>query len=241
MRVPRVAASEARVTVYVLPSPEQCGSFVAVLDAEERRRADRLRQEADRLLFIGAHGLLRYALWAATGRVGWRFSANRYGKPALAGWRRPAVAFNLSHCRGMAVCAVGTTGAVGVDVERLDVAAVSDSVAAYLFTPVERAWLSGFAESEPVTAFFRVWTLKEAVVKAIGRGLTMDMQSLSVLPDLAVPGRGHWHTDQRFLSADHLGAVAVRLADGRDCAIDWRPVTAEMMADTLLAAGSDQS
>src|SRR5690606_35000212 len=87
--------------------------------------------------------------------------------------------FNLSHTRGMAVLAVTRAGEVGVDVEsvqrRVELLALSER---YFAASEHRriAQLSGPAQREQ---FFRVWTLKEAYLKACGLGLRIALDSFA--------------------------------------------------------------
>jgi 4'-phosphopantetheinyl transferase len=103
--------------------------------------------------------------------------------------------FNLSHSGGYAALAV-SDNEVGVDIETI--APVSDAVAARCFTPPEREWMQR-QESGP-EAFFRLWTAKESIMKALGLGLSLPPASFSVLPADApaysVAGR-NWFLDWR--------------------------------------------
>lgn len=95
-----------------------------------------------------------------------------YGKPEA-----PGVQFSLSHSGGYALLAVSDSD-VGADLERIRPA--PERVAARVFTPDEQRWLAG--DDDYDTRFFTLWTLKEALLKACGRGLTLPLQSLDVLP-----------------------------------------------------------
>ena len=97
------------------------------------------------------------------------------GKPYLKDY--PGVQFNLSHSGGWGVCALSKT-AVGVDVEM--VRPLRQQVAKRFFTPVEQEWLS----KRPAEEFFRLWTRKESFTKALGKGLTLPLDSFSVLDDV---------------------------------------------------------
>ena len=98
--------------------------------------------------------------------------AGQYGKPCA-----PGVFFSLSHSGGYALLAAAESD-VGADLERVRPA--PERVAARVFTPDEQRWLAGSTDYD--TRFFTLWTLKEALLKACGRGLTLPLQSLDVLP-----------------------------------------------------------
>lgn len=102
------------------------------------------------------------------------FVQNRFGKPLL---RDAAFAFNLSHSGGTALLAVTAAPTIGVDIEH---AATTDKTAVLdLITgPAERRRLSMLSEGE--RHFRWLWTAKEAVLKACGRGLHLPMEDVAV-------------------------------------------------------------
>ena len=136
--------------------------------------------------YVGAHALLRLRLGEFTGQPAWnlRFSNDEYGKPTLDD-RDGSVAFSLSHTRGMVAIAISAGGAVGVDVEATD-RRISDEaaiVSAY-FTPDEAAAFERAPEGPARKSLFvHMWTRKEAVLKAAGRGLGLPLSEFSVAGD----------------------------------------------------------
>jgi 4'-phosphopantetheinyl transferase len=163
---------------------ERSGSWLALLDDSERARHDRLRQAADRLAYVAAHGLLRSMLSRldpSTAPSEWRFSTGPNGKPYLPGSR---LSFNLSHCRELVAVAVTDEAALGVDVEAVDARHATAEVARRVYGPRELADLA--AHPQPVERFFERWTVKEAWVKATGVGLTDELPSFEVRLE---PGR----------------------------------------------------
>ena len=95
-----------------------------------------------------------------------------HGKPALAG--DSPLHFNLSHADGIAACIVSDKEC-GIDCER--VREYRPNVARRVFTAAELAMLEAAPESERGLLFFRIWTLKEALAKADGAGLSYPMSS----------------------------------------------------------------
>lgn len=82
--------------------------------------------------------------------------------------------FNISHCRGMVVCALAKGLRLGVDVE--NVRAVRDAVTRKVLSEAE---LMEFQSSkEPEKVFFRAWTYKESVVKLSGNGIREDLKKI---------------------------------------------------------------
>ncbi|MBQ9898738.1 MAG: 4'-phosphopantetheinyl transferase superfamily protein [Ruminococcus sp.] len=96
------------------------------------------------------------------------------GKPYLA--ERPDVFFNLSHAKGIAVCLVADAEC-GADCER--VRKYRPNVARRSFSESERALIGSLPESERDMMFTRIWTLKEAYVKALGTGISYPLSTVS--------------------------------------------------------------
>ncbi len=132
-----------------------------VLSAHERERAERFAAEAQARRWSAARAALRVTLGERLGiaPADVVFAAGEHGKPELAG---AALRFNLSHAGELALIALAERE-VGVDVERTDRSARAVTRA---LTAGERAALDG-GEHE----LLRIWCRKEALAKAIGRGL----------------------------------------------------------------------
>ena len=94
-----------------------------------------------------------------------------HGKPALAEY--PEVHFNISHADGIAA-AVVSEHECGVDCER--VREYDPRVMRRVCSEAEQAMIKAASKSERALLFFRLWTLKEAYVKALGSGLAFPMR-----------------------------------------------------------------
>ena len=90
---------------------------------------------------------------------------------------------SLSHARGLVAVAASRVGPIGVDVESHREFEI-DGMARRWFDPAEVTWL--YRQPDPLDAFLRLWTAKEAVGKALGRGLRGSglrrVMPLSALP-----------------------------------------------------------
>lgn len=150
-----------------------------LLDDDEARRAGRFAFDADRLLFTVAHGLARLALSEAVPDVApeaWRFVTNAWGRPSLAApFERRDLHFNLSHTRGLAACVVGGHQEIGIDVEDGARPFGGLAVAERFFAVPEVAALRHVTAEDRRDLFFRFWTLKEAYIKARGRGISLGL------------------------------------------------------------------
>lgn len=146
-----------------------------VLDADEQRRADAMRNPATAQEFRASRSWLRVLLgdWLGRDPAALRFGRGAHGKPTLAG-----VEFNVAHSAGITAVAIADRP-VGVDIERIGRLHTGPGVRRS-FTATERKRL---ATADRITA---AWTVKEAYTKAIGTGHATAFSRLAVDP----PARG---------------------------------------------------
>lgn len=170
----------------VAPSSPSLAEWRTVLDTVELRQAERFHSEHDRADYLAAHWLLRNAL-ASTGIAPaqrCRFIIDKRGKPRIdPEFGRPELQFNLSHTRGLVACALCTTGAIGIDVERLVHKPDLADIAARYFCRSELALVEHAPPHRRTAVFTRLWTLKEAFIKATGEGFHRALDSFSFALD----------------------------------------------------------
>lgn len=123
------------------------------------------------------------------GRIAYR-QEGPGGKPALASGE---VQFNLSHTGDNAVLAV-SENSVGVDIEQIRTVTDLGSLAARVFSGRELPRFAGFQDSRRHAAFFSCWSRKEAILKEMGTGLSLDPSLLTVGwgTHVAEDSRGTW-------------------------------------------------
>ena len=145
----------------------------ALLSDDERARAARLMMPDARRRFVAARIGLREILAQVTGvdAAGLTFSLGEHGKPYLVGIS-DAPSFNLAHSGELALVAVSGRP-VGIDLEQVRPLANMAQMAEMSFTDEERAALWALDEPTRTAAFFRLWTRKEAVMKAHGAGFRL--------------------------------------------------------------------
>ena len=152
----------------------------ALLSEEETARSRRLVSADLRRRFVAGRARLRSLLADHVGRDprALEFVHNEYGKPRLA--EAPSAHFSLSHTGDMAMLAICDTLEVGADIERVRSLDHLDLARRY-FHPNEVAAIERSPDADGQRlAFFHVWTLKEAVVKALGKGLSIPLDSFYV-------------------------------------------------------------
>lgn len=190
------------------------------LSADEQQRLERIRHTEVANTYLAAHVMQRHALSQfAGGNPGdWQFERDRFGKPHLVN-HDGQLACNLSHTRGLVACVVAETGSVGIDVESFN-RRCPLHLAPRVFTPDECRQLNKTPIEQRHRTFFRLWTLKEAVVKADGAGLTMSLQSFgfpdchAVEPQVTfrnpTAATAHWQFWTPNVHPDYAVAVALQ-------------------------------
>lgn len=211
MSLPEVGTVDV-VPVY-LPSHNPA-RLTDILSADERERANRFRFVQDKNRFIISRAMLRLhlAAYLDTDPHEIVFDHEVHGKPYIPG---TSLRFNLSHSGDAAAMAFTQDLDVGIDVEsfkrRLN---DPEALARRFFSEPEfQAYMSA-ADRE--LTFFRIWTRKEAFIKATGEGMQRQLSSFVVSADdtprlLSVDGAParHWAMYEAMPFADHLLAVAV--------------------------------
>jgi 4'-phosphopantetheinyl transferase len=158
---------------------------VAVLSDEERAQYRRFHFARDARDYAAAHALLRVTLSRYGDRAPerWRFDTNANGKPFLVEEGGFRASFSLSHTHGMVACAVTRDADVGVDVECVDRDMDTAGIAARFFAPAEAAHLMQLDPVGRRNQFFDLWTLKEALAKALGVGMALSLNRLAFAVD----------------------------------------------------------
>lgn len=146
----------------------------ALLDDEEQGRVQRLRRAEDRESRTLAYALHRLALSAELGMPAAQVPLYRDGSgcPRLQG---EVAHTSLSHCDGAIAWAVGRDGAVGIDLEPAARGALMPELAARICHPDEARDLARLAGPARNAALLALWVRKEAVLKAAGIGMAVEM------------------------------------------------------------------
>lgn len=181
------------VAVHRAPAAAPDATTLALLDDAERTRLERLRRPADRARFATGRRLAREALGDALGvaPAAVPLVLTAAGRPVLGspaeGWPGAPAPLDVSiaHAGPHVVVAVADGGRrVGVDVEGGPGAPVpDDGLLGVVCTPAERVALAALPPDARRDAFLALWTRKEALLKADGRGLLVDPATVEVATD----------------------------------------------------------
>ncbi len=153
--------------------PACIDSFFAFLSTDEKARADKYVFARDRKHFIVGRATLRKIIGGYLGisPKEIRFSVRRFGKPYLSA-EDGGLRFNVSHSRGIAFIAVSVNREVGVDIEFVDQNFDVFSVAPSVFSATEVLRIRSLPSNLQAATFFAGWTRREALLKAMGDGLS---------------------------------------------------------------------
>ena len=227
-------------SVQTLPSPhgsllwlidlalEPSAADWSACDTEEQSRAQRFRFDKHARRFRAAHAAMRQIMAAQLGvdahSLRWR--TGPHNKPHLLD--HPGWYFNLSHSGDWALLGMSSTAQMGVDIEcRRDMRDMA-GIVRHQFSATEQATYQQLPEMDQSVWFYRVWSRKEACLKALGSGMGMPLQSFDVggtdaSMDVAVPTNGQLchmtvHSVQLPPSAGAEAAVAMVRPDSQHLA-----------------------
>ena len=167
------------------------------LSAAELERAQRFHFLKDRQLFLASRLILRKILgnYLSQNPASIEFEVNPFGKPFLRTVAdEPPLYFNISHSKNVLVIAASRSFDVGIDVEFLDESRSIQSIAQAHFASHEFSDFSAASLAEQVDLFFQYWTGKEALLKACGKGLSIELQSFAL----------HWNENQTIAAVYSL-------------------------------------
>jgi 4'-phosphopantetheinyl transferase len=164
--------------LWTFPITEEAvAKALPLLDSQEHERAGRFLADAPRSAFVATRGALRqlcgYYLDTDPKRL--EFAVNEHGKPYLPDSQ---LEFNVSHSGKIAALAFAWQQPIGIDVERTGRNGDIRRIASRFFHREEAAAIE--AAPDPVQAFYRCWTSKEAYVKAVGQGLSLGLDTFRV-------------------------------------------------------------
>ena len=173
------------VHVDLTPDPAREAASLAWLDEEERSRRERFRHDGRRRQYTLCRAALRAILCDRLdcGSEELSFVESERGKPhvLLLGARAPG-SFSVSHSGRHGLLAFARKGRVGVDVEERAPRRDLDALIAAVLAPDERAELASTTGHHRVARFYDFWTIKEALLKAVGTGIQLDIAGFEVPP-----------------------------------------------------------
>lgn len=186
--------SITKIAAFRIPEqvqPEDYEFFLGKVAPQRRERVKRFMFIQDSYRSLFGEVLVRAILCRDYGYTNSdiQFEHNEYGKPHVAG--NNEFSYNISHS-GCWVIMIWGQGLLGIDVEQ--VKQIDLSIANRFFSVEETESLMRKKEGERQNYFYTLWTLKESYIKAAGKGLSIPLDSFSIVED----GKGKFvlHSDK---------------------------------------------
>lgn len=178
-------------------------------NAEDMSHAAARQRPGARAESLLGRAALRALLALRTGDRDWALGRYPEGGPfARAKNGRPGPFVSISHSDGLVACATSDEDPIGIDIERHRSRSVQ-AIADYAFGPVERVAVG----RDGMAAFYRIWTLREAVAKATKRGLAQAADGRDLVGE--GPMEGCWiagYSGQSFRVAHFVPKPGYSLA-----------------------------
>lgn len=213
--------------------PDLLDRYAQLLTPDEQAKWQRYRFDKDKHQHLVTRALIRDTLSRyepAVAPADWRFELNPHGKPVIANPLRQPLYFNLSHTQNLAALAVTRKAAIGVDVEKIKPVEQVRGLAERCFADEEIRYVFSGEPESLLRRFFKVWTLKEAYIKAFGCGMSLSLHSLVFNP-LADPlvvrfesdhedHPGAWTFRHWAVGAEHLLSLALNVPEQRSIGVE---------------------
>lgn len=205
----------------------------SLLSEDELQRANRFHFAKHRRRFVVARGTLRQLLGNYLNLNGdrLRFEYSDRGKPKLAALEANYLQFNLSHSEELALYGFTCDRRIGIDLEYLRNLKDLENLARRFFSATEAQQILNLSGEAQKQAFLRIWTAKEAYLKATGEGLSGLLESveislqqekvslLSVGGDKSIAKR--WAIDNFIPAFDYVATVAVEKSAAEPSVCFW--------------------
>lgn len=184
-----------------------------ILNQQETEKVMRYKNQSDRNQRFISKAILRILLGRYTGTDAKeiRFQPDKNKKPYIENKTFDAIHFNVSHAGNYILIAIAATP-VGIDVEQLNTSFTYQNVLDFSFSKTEIDFVENAAN--PKSSFYQLWTRKESLLKATGKGL---VDNLAQIPSLdghhqslvkIVQSAKNWEVSSFKVDENHIGSVA---------------------------------
>ena len=204
-------------------SESKVNKVIGFLSRDEVERANRFYFERDRMQFIVRRGILKQIIanYLAIDPKNLLFEYNRFGKPFLiTDSLKHDLRFNMSHSKNMAIYCIGYQKDVGIDIEYIQEDFEFHQIIDRFFSLNEKKHIQKITIDKRREAFFRIWTRKEAVLKALGKGVSFPLQKVNVPYDrssftIRINSIGNqcketsWYVQDLFPANNYIASIAI--------------------------------
>ncbi len=209
---------------YLSPDELQEADYLpwhGLLNEQEKRQVEKFCFAKDRKRYLITRILIRkllgYYLHLAPEDI--LFQYNPYGRPSPVPEQNPqGLDFNIAHTDGLIAVGLGINARIGIDAESLQKPRKTE-VAEDFFALTEVSQLHQAPKARQQALFYHFWTLKEAYIKAIGKGLALPLDSFGFdIQDQNIAfsdfsgeeESSDWHFQIIHHSMDHQITLAVK-------------------------------
>ena len=131
--------------------------------------------------------------------------------------------FSIAHSAEMVLCAGSSDAEIGIDMEQI----IPIELASYEEQLTQNEWEYIQKASDRLYAFYQIWTKKEALLKALGRGIAIDLNTLDVCADvISYESKKYW-----FYQLSIAEGYIVHIATSGP--FDSGSISSEMLSDPL--------
>ena len=165
--------------------PEEDGNYLSL---EEQARADCFIYQKHRNLFIKRRIILRKLLssYLAIKPDELVIKQTNLGKPYVAN-AEADIFFNISHSKDYVLYGFSREAELGVDIEFLNAEIEAELISKHFFASDEISLIRNSKGKKKSEAFFRLWCIKEAYIKLVGKGLTFPLDQVLVKDTMQNP------------------------------------------------------
>ena len=238
----RVIGGIRVIHVDLRPEPDCESRAIAWLGESEVERCRRFKVERPRREFVLCRAALRANLCRLLDCTNdlLAFGTLEHGKPfALVAGRAASISFNVSHSAAHGLIAFAAQGRLGVDVEAHREGRDLDGISERVFGVEERAAIAAAGGHAKVRLFYRLWAMKESLIKALGTGFSLDPSSFEI------PSAMIRRVNSGIFRFPHLPADTWRIEclgdDGFSAALAWEVALGSRETSDWRASATDST
>jgi 4'-phosphopantetheinyl transferase len=116
----------------------------------------------------------------------------------------PGVDFNISHSGNYVICALAKEITIGIDIEEIKPCSLSD----FTNTMNEQQWRIIKKSTEPFRQFFTYWAIKESIIKADSRGMSLPLMDIHIEDDMAICDNRKWHLHRLQIDDNYCASLS---------------------------------
>ena len=173
---------------YHVSSSDNNAALTKYLTEEQLQHLQKFKADTPRGSYLSSRALLNAALqhYLELDSNNINIQHNAHGKPFIASPENCAWAFNLSHTSSLSIIILNKHLEVGIDIENPSRKGRHLEIAQRYFCKSEYETLKNLSDAvKQQEYFFKLWTFKEAYLKARGTGLAQSLNSVSAKIDTA--------------------------------------------------------